>query len=46
MINDSLIFDLGAAKGGDTEYYLSLGYNVVAVDAVKANCEYLIKQFE
>jgi len=35
MINYSknLIFDLGAHKGEDTQYYLSRGFNVVAVEA-------------
>lgn len=31
--NDSLIFDIGMNNGNDTEYYLSKGFRVVAVEA-------------
>ena len=30
---DSLIYDVGSHKGGDTEFYLSLGFNVLSIDA-------------
>lgn len=33
MINKNLIMDVGAHMGRDTQYYLGLGYNVVAVEA-------------
>lgn len=32
-MNKNLIFDIGMHRGEDTAYYLSKGYNVVAVDA-------------
>jgi FkbM family methyltransferase len=38
MINN-LIFDLGFHKGEDAEFYLSKGYNVVAVEANPFLCE-------
>lgn len=33
MINNNLIFDLGFHNGDDTNFYLSKGYDVVAVEA-------------
>jgi hypothetical protein len=33
MIDQQLIFDIGAHSGEDTEFYLKKGFSVVAVDA-------------
>src|SRR4051794_19060733 len=30
---ENLIYDVGMNNGEDTAYYLSLGYNVIAIDA-------------
>lgn len=46
MRNDKLIFDLGFHKGEDTAHYLSLGYNVVAVEANTFLCEVACRQFK
>ena len=32
-MDNNLIYDIGMNNGDDTKYYLSLGYNVIAVDA-------------
>jgi FkbM family methyltransferase len=32
-VNDNLVFDIGAHKGEDSDFYLKLGYQVVAVEA-------------
>ena len=40
-----LIFDLGMNNGDDTAFYLSRGYNVVAVDANPALCRAAEKRF-
>ena len=33
MINNNLIYDIGFHKGEDTDFYISLGYKVLAVEA-------------
>lgn len=43
---NNLIFDLGFHKGEDTEYYLSKGYKVVAVEANKELYQKGIKRFQ
>jgi len=40
-----VIFDLGMNNGDDTEYYLQLGYRVVAVEANPALCERASRRF-
>lgn len=40
-----LIFDLGMNNGDDTAFYLSRGYNVVALDANPALCEAAKRRF-
>lgn len=40
-----LIFDLGMNNGDDTAFYLSRGYNVVALDANPALCKAAEKRF-
>ena len=32
-MNNNLIYDVGMNNGDDTKYYLSLGYNVIAIEA-------------
>ncbi len=32
-MNENLIYDIGMHNGDDTAYYLSLGYNVIAIEA-------------
>lgn len=32
-MNENLVYDIGMNNGDDTRYYLSLGYNVIAVEA-------------
>ena len=46
FVKDSrLIFDLGMNDGEDTAFYLSRGFNVVALDANPALCERALKRF-
>ncbi|MET4802890.1 FkbM family methyltransferase [Bradyrhizobium sp. LB11.1] len=45
MIDDNLIYDLGAHKGEDTGFYLKKGFNVVAIEAVPEFCIALGEQF-
>ena len=33
-MNQNVVYDIGMSNGDDTAYYLSLGYNVVAVEAI------------
>ena len=40
------VFDIGAHKGEDTQYYLSRGYKVVAFECDPSNIEFLKKRFE
>ena len=41
-----LIYDVGAHKGEDTEFYLKKGFSVVAIEANPALCLGLTKRFE
>lgn len=43
--NDGLIYDIGAHLGEDTEFYLKLGYRVVAVEADPAHAAALRSRF-
>jgi FkbM family methyltransferase len=43
---NNLIFDVGAHKGEDSDFYLKLGYRVVAIEANPALADYLRKRFE
>ena len=45
VYNKNLIFDLGAHEGEDTQYYLSRGFNVVAVEANPALAMKLREKF-
>jgi FkbM family methyltransferase len=45
MIDDNLIYDLGAHKGEDTGFYLKKGFKVVAIEAVPEFCTELGAQF-
>jgi FkbM family methyltransferase len=45
MLDDSLIYDVGAHMGEDTDFYLRKGFKVIAIEAVPAFCEKLSKQF-
>ena len=38
MIDDSLIYDVGAHKGEDTEFYLRKGFRVIAIEANPEFC--------
>jgi FkbM family methyltransferase len=44
-MNSDLIFDLGLHRGEDTDYYLSKGYRVVAVDADPGLIEQAAQRF-
>ena len=44
--NPDLIFDVGAHKGEDSDFYLKLGYRVVAVEANPALAAELRERFE
>lgn len=41
-----LVFDVGMHDGEDTAYYLSCGYDVVAIDADPAKCDVARRRFE
>lgn len=43
---NNLIFDVGAHKGEDSDFYLKLGYRVVAIEANPALADYLRKRFD
>lgn len=45
-MENNLVFDIGAHKGDDTVVYLSLGFNVVAVEANPYLIEVLKRRFE
>jgi FkbM family methyltransferase len=45
MANDKLIYDVGAHKGEDTEFYLKKGFQVVAIEAVPEFCVLLEQRF-
>jgi len=40
-----LIYDVGAHKGEDSDFYLKLGYRVVAIEANPILCEHLKQRF-
>jgi FkbM family methyltransferase len=42
---DRLIYDVGAHRGEDTEFYLNKGFSVVAIEAVPEFCDELKKKF-
>ena len=44
MVNQ-LVFDVGMHQGEDTDYYLSKGYRVIAVDADPSLIERASQQF-
>lgn len=44
-IDDGLIYDVGAHRGEDSDYYLKLGYRVVAVEANPHLVEWLRERF-
>lgn len=47
-MNNRLIYDIGMHRGDDTNYYLKLGYNVIAVDAnpfLVENCKEKFKNY-
>ncbi len=41
-----VIFDLGAHKGEDSDFYLSKGFKVIAIDASDTLCETVRKRFQ
>jgi FkbM family methyltransferase len=45
MVDEQLIYDVGAHKGEDTEFYLKKGFRVVAVEAVPEFCSFLEQKF-
>jgi FkbM family methyltransferase len=45
MLNDKLIYDVGAHKGEDTEFYLKKGFAVVAIEAIPGFCVLLEQKF-
>jgi FkbM family methyltransferase len=45
MVNEKLIYDVGAHKGEDTEFYLKKGFAVVAIEAVPEFCVSLEQKF-
>ena len=42
---DTLIYDVGAHLGADTEFYLKKGFSVVAIEAAPQLCDYLFEKF-
>ena len=38
--DEALIYDVGAHKGEDTEYYLRKGFRVIAIEAMPEFCEF------
>lgn len=45
MVDERLIYDVGAHKGEDTEFYLKKGFKVVAIEAVPEFCALLEQKF-
>lgn len=45
-MRDKLIFDVGAHKGEDTEFYLKKGFSVVAIEAMPEFCSLLERRFK
>ena len=46
MANDKLIYDVGAHKGEDTEFYLKKKFQVVAIEAIPEFCILLEQKFD
>lgn len=44
-MDETLIYDVGAHKGEDTEFYLKKGFRVVAIEAMPEFCESISKRF-
>jgi FkbM family methyltransferase len=44
-MDTKVIFDLGAHKGEDSDFYLSKGFRVIAIDASDSLCETVRKRF-
>ncbi|WGR92884.1 FkbM family methyltransferase [Bradyrhizobium sp. ISRA435] len=44
-MDETLIYDVGAHKGEDTEFYLRKGFRVVAIEAMPEFCESISKRF-
>ena len=45
-VNSRIVFDLGMHNGDDTAYYLSRGFDVVALDANPKLCEQAQTRFQ
>jgi FkbM family methyltransferase len=45
MVKDDLIYDVGAHKGEDTEFYLKKGFSVIAIEASPQLCCMLSQKF-
>lgn len=45
MTESALIYDVGAHKGEDTEFYLEKGFSVIAIEAVPQLCSDLSQRF-
>jgi FkbM family methyltransferase len=45
-LNETLIYDVGAHKGEDTEFYLKKGFHVIAIEAMPEFCESISSRFE
>ena len=45
-MSKKIIFDIGAHKGEDSQYYLARGYKVIAFECNPLNIEFLKKRFE
>jgi FkbM family methyltransferase len=45
VANEKLIYDVGAHKGEDTEFYLKKGFAVVAIEAIPEYCASLEERF-
>jgi FkbM family methyltransferase len=45
-MNTKVIFDLGAHKGEDSDFYLNKGFRVIAIDASDKLCEAVQKRFQ
>jgi FkbM family methyltransferase len=44
-VQDKLIYDVGAHKGEDTEFYLKKGFSVLAIEAIPEFCASLERKF-
>jgi FkbM family methyltransferase len=45
VVDEGLVYDLGAHKGEDTDFYLKKGFSVVAIEAVPEFCVALGERF-